>query len=157
MRLAEAGIPFRIVPGVSAGIGGPAYAGIPLTHRNHNSVGTFLTGQGTGGGVPDGIDWGAISRGSPVIVMYMVVKQLTVIAAKLIAAGRDPGEPVAIISHATTADQQVLETKLGECAEAAARAEPPAVVVVGSVVSFRSYLDWLGNLQGAPHPLPGSE
>ncbi len=68
LALVEAGIPFRIIPGISAGIGGLAYAGIPLTHRNVNSAVTFVTGHGTTGAMPETVDWAALSRGSPVII-----------------------------------------------------------------------------------------
>src|SRR5439155_5546434 len=71
LALAGAGIPFRIVPGITAGIGGPAYAGIPVTHRDTNSAVTFLTGHESDGGFHGGLDWEAIVRGSPVLVLYM--------------------------------------------------------------------------------------
>src|SRR5438309_6376948 len=90
LALADAGIPFRIVPGITAGIGGPAYAGIPVTHRDTNSAVTFLTGHDSDGGVPGGLDWDAIARGAPVIVIYMGLRHLDAIAARLIAAGRAP-------------------------------------------------------------------
>jgi uroporphyrin-III C-methyltransferase len=159
LRLAEAGVPFRIVPGISAGLAAPAYAGIPLTHRDHNSVITFLTGHGMSGDIPDSIDWVSVSRGSPVIVMYMAMKHLPRIVDRLIEAGRNPEEPVAIISRATTLEQEVLETRLGECV-AAARAtdiSPPAIVIAGSVVSLRSRLDWMERLQETLLPLPGRD
>src|SRR5205085_7968998 len=76
LALAEAGIPFRIVPGITAGIGGLAYAGIPVTHRDINSAVTFVTGHGSGGAVPNAVDWPAIARGSPVIVLYMGLRHL---------------------------------------------------------------------------------
>src|SRR5438477_70055 len=88
LALAEAGIPFRIVPGITAGIGGLAYAGIPVTHRDINSAVTFVTGHSSGGAVPDEVDWEAIARGSPVIVLYMGLRHIAAIAARLIAAGR---------------------------------------------------------------------
>ncbi len=158
MSLVEAGVPFRIVPGISAGIGGLAYAGIPVTHRDCNHAVTFLTGHDSGGAVPDGVDWTAIAKGSPVIVMYMALKHIEPIAARLIAAGRSPGEPVAVVSKATGAEQRVLESTLGSCAAdvAASRVEPPAIVVVGEVVRLRAALDWLGALDGrvlTPDPL----
>ncbi len=144
-RLAEAGIPFRIIPGITAGVGGLAYAGIPLTHRDHNSAVTFLTGHGASGEVPENINWRAIAAGSPVIVIYMALKHLPNIAEKLLSAGRDGNEPVALISRATLPEQTVLETRLSRCVADAAEAgiEPPALVVIGSVVSFREHLDWL--------------
>src|SRR5204862_3186231 len=108
LALAEAAIPFRIVPGITAGIGGLAYAGIPLTHRATNSAVTFVTGHNSDGVVPDGLDWDAIARGSPVIVVYMALKHLANISARLRAAGRSGDEPVAIVSKATTPEQRVL-------------------------------------------------
>ena len=158
MSLVEAGIPFRIVPGISAGIGGLAYAGIPVTDRDCNHAVTYLTGHDAGGAVPDGVDWNAIAKGSPVIVMYMALKHIEPIAARLVAAGRLPSEPVAVVSKATGPEQRVLESTLGTCAAgvAASGIEPPAIVVVGEVVRLRAALDWLGALDGrvlTPDPL----
>ena len=152
LTLVEAGIPFRIVPGISSGVGGLAYAGIPVTHRDTNSAVTFLTGHSVTGEVPDELDWESIARGSPVIVIYMALKHLERIAGRLMACGRDPDEPVAIVSKATTAEQQVLETHLAAChADATAAAiEPPSLVVIGQVVALRKGLDWLGALAGRP-------
>ena len=152
LALVEAGIPFRIVPGISSGVGGLAYAGIPVTHRDTNSAVTFLTGHTVTGEVPDELDWESIARGSPVIVIYMALKNLERIAGRLMACGRDPDEPVAIISKATTAEQRVLETHLAAChADATAAAiEPPSLVVIGQVVALRKGLDWLGALAGRP-------
>src|SRR5208282_3664311 len=146
LTLARAGVPFRIVPGVTAGVGGLAYAGIPLTHRDSNSVVTFLTGHNAAGVVPDEIDWQALARGSPVLVIYMALKHLAVLSARLIAAGRPADEPVAIVSDATLPSQRVLETTLGRAAAdaAAAAMAPPAIVAVGEVVRLRAHLDWLG-------------
>jgi uroporphyrin-III C-methyltransferase len=150
LALVEAGVPFRVLPGISAGIGGLAYAGIPVTHRDVNHAVTFLTGHDTTGLVPDGINWQAVADGSPVIVMYMALKHIEPIARRLLDAGRRPDEPVAMISRATLPDQQVLETTLGRAVSAVAEhaLEPPAMVVVGEVVSLRSALDWLGALRG---------
>ena len=163
LTLIEHGIPFRIVPGITAGIGGLAYAGIPVTHREVNHAVTFLTGHDSSGLVPDRIDWEGIARGSPVIVMYMAMKHIGQIAANLIAGGRSPDEPVAFVCNAATAGQQVLETTLSR-AEAdveAAGVEPPAIVVVGEVVRLRASLDWIGALtEGrrlAPDPFGARE
>jgi uroporphyrin-III C-methyltransferase len=150
LALVEAGVPFRIVPGVSAGIGGLAYAGIPVTHRDCNHAVTFLTGHDAGGAVPDGVDWNAVAKGSPVIVIYMALKHIEQIAIRLISAGRLPGEPVAVVSKATGVEQRVLETTLGACAAdvVAHGIEPPAIVVIGEVVRLRAALDWLGAMEG---------
>ncbi len=150
LALVRARVPFRVVPGITAGVGGLAYAGIPTTHRETNSAVTFVTGHGSSGEVPDGLDWAAIARGSPVIVLYMALKHLDRITANLLAGGRAASEPVAVISRATTPQQRTLETTLGRAAADAAAAgiEPPALVVVGRVVALRGGLDWLGALSG---------
>jgi uroporphyrin-III C-methyltransferase len=157
LTLVEYNVPFRIVPGISAGIGGLAYAGIPVTHRDINHAVTFLTGHNSSGLVPDAINWDAIGKGSPVIVMYMAMKHIAEISANLIAAGRSRDEPVAFVCNASTSAQQVLETTLGEAPAAALTSgiEPPAIVVVGEVVRLRGSLDWLGALAGRRlHPDP---
>ncbi|MHA1522906.1 MAG: uroporphyrinogen-III C-methyltransferase [Alphaproteobacteria bacterium] len=146
LALAQAGIKFRIVPGITAGVGGLAYAGIPATHRAINSVVTFLTGHDFRGRPPEGVDWQAIARGSPVIVLYMALKYLAQITSLLIQAGRDPGEAVALVANATLDDQQIVITTLAQAARDAAKAKiaPPAIVVVGEVVNLREHLDWFG-------------
>jgi uroporphyrin-III C-methyltransferase len=150
LALVEARVPFRIVPGISAGVGGLAYAGIPITHRSINSVVTFVTGHDATGLVPDSVDWAAVARGSPVIVVYMALKHLQLIAQRLLDNGRSPAEPMAIVSQATLPAQTVVETTLGACvADAAASGlEPPALLVIGDVVRLRAGLDWLGALTG---------
>ena len=150
LTLVKAGVPFRIVPGISAGIGGLAYAGIPVTHRETNSAVTFLTGHNVTGEVPDSLNWAAIAKGSPVIVAYMALKHLRTISDKLIEGGRPGSEPVAVVCRASTPQQRVLETTLARAPEDAAAAglEPPAMVVVGEVVRLRAGLDWLGALSG---------
>ncbi|MAS07908.1 MAG: uroporphyrinogen-III C-methyltransferase [Ahrensia sp.] len=146
LTLVEHGVPFRIVPGVTAGIGGLAYAGIPVTHRDTNHNVTFLTGHDATGVMPDAIDWAGVARSSPVIVMYMAMKHIGTISTRLIAEGRSPDEPVAFVCNATTAQQQVLETTLAraEADIAGAGLSPPAIVVIGEVVRMRAALDWLG-------------
>jgi uroporphyrin-III C-methyltransferase len=145
LALVEAGVPFRIVPGITSGIGGLAYAGIPVTHRDINSMVTFMTGHSAVGEVP-GIDWEAIARGSPVIVVYMALTHISEIAECLLTHGRSPEEPVAIVSKASTPTQLVVESTLASCAaDARAHAvEPPSLLVVGEVVRLRAGLDWLG-------------
>lgn len=158
LTLIEHNIPFRVVPGITAGIGGLAYAGIPVTHREVNHAVTFLTGHDSSGVVPDRINWKGIAAGSPVIVMYMAMKHIGQIAENLIGAGRSPDEPVAFVCNAATAEQAVLETTLSRAAVDAAESglEPPAIVVVGDVVRLRGSLDWLGALRDgkalAPDP-----
>jgi uroporphyrin-III C-methyltransferase len=158
LTLVAHGVPFRIVPGITAGIGGLAYAGIPATHRDTNHSVTFLTGHDSSGLVPDRIDWESIAKGSPVIVMYMAMKHVGAIAKRLIEAGRRPDEPMAFVCNAATESQQVLETTIGRAEEdlAASGLAPPAIVVVGEVVRLRAGLDWLGAASGRildPDPL----
>jgi uroporphyrin-III C-methyltransferase len=135
-------VPFRIVPGITAGIGGLAYAGIPATARDVNQVVTFVTGHSSSGEVPDAIDWPALAKGSPVIVFYMALRQIGIICGKLIECGRDAAEPVALISRASTPAQKVIVTDLAGAAAAAEAEglEPPAMVVVGGVVAYREIL-----------------
>ncbi len=148
LALAGAGVPFRVVPGITAGTGGLAYAGIPVTHGAMNAAVTFLTGHGPAGDVPGGVDWQALAKSSPVIVLFMGLSRLGDIAAKLMDAGREGTEPVAIVSRATRPDQQVMETTLGEAAADIEKNAPPspAITVIGEVVRLRSQLDWLGGL-----------
>ncbi|GAB5460306.1 MULTISPECIES: uroporphyrinogen-III C-methyltransferase [Hoeflea] len=150
LTLVEHHVPFRIVPGVTAGIGGLAYAGIPVTHRDTNHTVTFLTGHDSTGVVPDRIDWDGVARGSQVIVMYMAMKHIPTITSRLIGAGRSPDEPVAFVTDASTSTQQVLETTLARAADdvAASGLQPPAIVVVGEVVRLRPALDWMGAAAG---------
>ena len=158
LTLVEAGIPFRIVPGVTAGIGGLGYAGIPVTHRDVNHAVTFVTGHMAGGDVPENLDWAAIAKGSPVIVLYMALSHLPVIADTLIANGRKGAEPVALVRNASLKDQAVLETTLSTAAADVEREgfTSPAIIVIGDVVRLREGLDWLGALEGRilnPDPL----
>ncbi|MGD0142635.1 MAG: uroporphyrinogen-III C-methyltransferase [Rhizomicrobium sp.] len=145
LELARAGIPFRIVPGVTAGIGGLAYAGIPVTHRDTNHAVTFITGHGIDGKLP-ALDWSAISRGSPTIVIYMALAHADELAAKLMDAGRDRGEPAAIVSDATHGEQAVRVTTLEHLGREARASRAPAILVIGENVRLRAGLDWLGAL-----------
>lgn len=142
--LVEAGVPFRIVPGISAGVGGLAYAGIPVTARDVNSAVAFVTGHGEDGEMP-GFDWGALAKGAPVIVFYMAFRHLDQVVERLLAAGRRPDERVAVVSRAASPGQRVLESTIGTLrADVSdhAELEPPALLVVGDVVRYRARLDW---------------
>jgi uroporphyrin-III C-methyltransferase len=140
--LARAGVPFRIVPGITAGIGGLAYAGIPVTHRDTNHAVTFITGHGVDGKLTK-LDWAAVSRGAPTLVLYMARKFAGEIAQDLLEAGRDPSEPAAIIANATRPDQQVIVTTLAGLAAAAENAPALAVLVIGENVGLARELSWL--------------
>lgn len=148
--LVAAGVPVRIVPGITAGIGGLAYAGIPATHRDVNQAVTFLTGHDQTGDAPGAIDWAALAKSSPVIVAYMAIKTLPKISASLIAAGRSPGEPVAVVANATLPEMRVLETTLARVVDDVAESgiEPPAIICIGEVVRMRQVLDWMGQMAG---------
>lgn len=151
LTLVENKIPFRIVPGISAGIGGLAYAGIPVTHRDTNQTVTFITGHDSQGDVPQAVDWQEIAQTAQVLVIYMALKHSRQISQKLIAGGRSADEPVAIVADASLTTQQVVETTLGNLAEAIEQSgiAPPAIVVIGEVVRFRSSLDWLDKARAA--------
>jgi uroporphyrin-III C-methyltransferase len=142
--LVQHGVPIRIIPGISAGIGGLAYAGIPVTHRDVNQSVTFVTGHDQSGNTPGSLDWAAISKGSQVIVIYMGMKHVDRIRSALMAAGRPKDEPVAITTNATLPDQRVLETTLENCVEEAARdgIGAPSIICIGRAVLMRQALDW---------------
>jgi uroporphyrin-III C-methyltransferase len=145
-NLAKAGVPFRIVPGITSGVGGLAYAGIPATHRDTNHAVIFLTGHDATGKMPANVNWAAIATAAPVIVMYMGVKNLGDIAATLIEAGRTPDDPVAIVSNASLPHQQVAMTTLQSAKAFVESNEPPtpAIIVVGHASDWRALLDWYG-------------
>ncbi|MBU2993403.1 uroporphyrinogen-III C-methyltransferase [Octadecabacter sp. 1_MG-2023] len=150
--LVQHGVPVRIIPGISAGIGGLAYAGIPVTHRDVNQSVTFVTGHDQSGNATQSLDWEAIAKGSQVIVIYMGMKHIAQISASLMAAGRTADEPVAVVTTATTPDQQVLETTLGTITEDIAKGgfEPPAIICVGRAVQMRDVLNWQAQAAGIP-------
>jgi uroporphyrin-III C-methyltransferase len=144
LSLAAAGIAFRIVPGISAGIGGTAAAGIPLTHRRLARSVAFATGHDSSGDLAD-VDWAALSRGSEVLVFYMAQRRIGQIAERLIEAGRAADEPVALISNATRADQDVRICTLATAGSAVAGVPAGAatLILVGPTIALRPLLaDW---------------
>jgi len=143
-HLVKAKIPFRIVPGITAGIGGLAYAGLPATHRDTNHSVIFLTGHDASGKMPANVNWQAVATATPVIVMYMAVKNLDEIAEALIAGGRAKDDAVTIISNATLPQQAVAHTRLGEVREFLSHTElaTPAIVVLGPIADWRAVFDW---------------
>jgi uroporphyrin-III C-methyltransferase len=140
--LVARGIRFRIVPGISAGVGGLGYAGIPVTHRDINQAVVFLTGHDESGDVPAAVDWEAVANAAPVIVMYMAVKHLRTIADRLIAAGRSPSDRVAVVSNASLPGQMVVDGTIGDIERIESMITPPAIVVVGAVSALRGDFDW---------------
>lgn len=148
--LVQHGIPVRIIPGISAGIGGLAYAGVPVTHRDVNQSVTFVTGHDQSGETPSSLNWAALAQGSQVLVIYMGMKHAGPISKALMDAGRPGDEPVAVVSHATTPEQQVLETTLENMAHdiVAHDMQPPAIICIGRSVLMRQVLDWQGFAAG---------
>ncbi|MBU0513649.1 MAG: uroporphyrinogen-III C-methyltransferase [Proteobacteria bacterium] len=142
--LAEAGVPFEVVPGVTAGVAAPAYAGIPVTHRDHNVALTFITGHEDPAKKRTDVDWRALAWDKQTLCFFMGVGNLPRITAKLIKHGRDPATPVAVIRQGTTPQQRTLTGALAEIATKVERAKltPPAIVVVGTGVTLRHKLDW---------------
>ncbi|HEX6970660.1 MAG TPA: uroporphyrinogen-III C-methyltransferase [Limnochordia bacterium] len=150
--LCEAGIPFEIVPGITSAVAVPAYAGIPLTHRAVAASFVVATGHADPGAAGGGIDWAAIASAADTVVLLMAVRHLRAITARLIQAGRSPQTPAAVIEWGTTPRQRTVVAPLCELGAAAAAAGigPPAVVVVGEVVTRRQRLSWFerGSLFG---------
>jgi uroporphyrinogen III methyltransferase / synthase len=143
--LAEAGIPFEVVPGITAGVAAPAYAGIPVTHRDDASAVAFVTGHEDPEKGEDALDYDALARFPGTLVFYMGVKALPRIAERLIAAGRNADEPAAVVARATLPDQRTVLSTLEGIADAAGEAgiKPPAVTVVGPVAARRERIAWL--------------
>jgi uroporphyrin-III C-methyltransferase len=148
--LVAADIPFRVIPGISAGIGGLGYAGIPATHRDVNHAVTFVTGHLAGKHENELLDWAAIAKASPVIVIYMAMSRLSIISQLLMQAGRDGDEPMAIVTHATTRKQRVVTGTLSQAADLAAQhnLEPPSIIVIGGVVDLAQTLSWFAPQNG---------
>ena len=135
--------------GITAGIGGLAYAGIPATHRGAGHAIAFVTAHMAGGALPDDGDWGALAAmaaAGMTLAIYMPLGHIEAIAARLMAAGLDGATPAAAISRAATRHQRVLETRLDQAAEAVAAASlaAPAILAIGRIVTLRRRLDWLG-------------
>ena len=144
LALAAAGIPFRIVPGITAGIGGTAAAGIPLTHRTLARSVTLATGHDAHGDLAE-LDFAALAR-SDVLVLYMALRQARSIGARLIVAGRPPDEAVAFISDATTLRQHVTLATLDTAGAVAESLDQhaPTLIVVGPVLALRGMISpWL--------------
>jgi uroporphyrinogen III methyltransferase/synthase len=152
IALREAGIPFEVVPGVTAGIAASAYAGIPVTHRGMASAVALITGHEDPGKEHSALDWPALAAFPGTLVFYMGVRRLAEIASALIDAGRPPEEPVAVVEAGTLPGQRTLSGTLATIAEAVADAgvQPPSITVVGPVAALARELSWL-----PPRPLSG--
>ncbi|MBB1200705.1 uroporphyrinogen-III C-methyltransferase [Enterobacteriaceae bacterium 89] len=136
---AEAGIPFQVVPGVTAASGATAYAGIPLTHREHAQSVTFVTGHYKD---DTSFDWAQLAQSRQTLAIYMGTMKAAEISRQLIAHGRDSLTPVAVISRGTRADQQVAIGTLQQLESLAKDAPMPALLVVGEVVQLHHQLAW---------------
>ncbi len=140
--LIEAGSPFEVVPGVTAAAGCAAYAGIPLTHRDHAQVCVFATGHLKDGSV--NLDWAALARPHQTVVFYMGIGGISEICRQMIAHGLPPHTPAAVVQHGTTVRQRVLTADLGSLPERVTESgiAAPALIIVGSVVGLHEKLAW---------------
>ncbi len=148
--LVKMGIPVEVVPGVTSGIAAPAYAGIPLTHRNYSSSVTFVTGHEAAGKYRPEVNWKAIAQGSETLVIYMGIHNLTHITSELIAAGRKPETPIALIRWGTRPEQEELIGQLDTIVQQVEVTgfEAPAIAIIGEVVHLSQIL---------PHCMPSVE
>jgi len=142
--LAKAGISFEVVPGVTSAIAVPAYAGIPLTHRDYNSTVTFVTGHEDPTKKESDIAWDALAKSRGTLVFLMGVGNLPGIVENLMEHGRSPETPVAIIQNGTVPEQKTVTGRLHDITEKAQRegVKPPAIIVVGDIVNLRGELEW---------------
>ncbi|WP_260260282.1 uroporphyrinogen-III C-methyltransferase [Vibrio intestinalis] len=138
--LAENGVSFEVVPGITAAAGATAYAGIPLTHRDHAQAVQFITGHVQKDGKE--VDWSAVAQSNSTLVFYMGLKQSGYIADKLITHGLVDDMPCAIIENGTRREQKVLRGNLNDLPNMAKQAQSPALIVVGSVTSLHEKLNW---------------
>ncbi len=144
--LVKARIPFEVVPGITAGYAVPAYAGIPVTHRDFVSGVTFATGHEDPRKNVTTLDWSKIAASPMTLVFFMGVKYLAETARALVAHGCNPKTPVAVIRWGTRSNQQVVTGTLETIASKAAGIQPPAITVVGEVVKLRKHLNWFERL-----------
>jgi uroporphyrin-III C-methyltransferase/precorrin-2 dehydrogenase/sirohydrochlorin ferrochelatase len=146
--LAEAGVGFEVVPGITAACGVSCYAGIPLTHRDYAQSVVFVTGHLREGGV--NLDWGVLARPRQTVVIYMGVGALPRICEQLLAHGVPDSRPAAVVERGTTPAQRVVTGTVGTLAQRAAEAgiKPPALAIIGEVVSLRQRLNWFGEAIG---------
>ncbi|MGI9433490.1 MAG: uroporphyrinogen-III C-methyltransferase [Geminicoccaceae bacterium] len=151
LALVAASVPFRVVPGVTSGVAGPAYAGIPTTQRSVAQSVAFVTGHHAGGGGARSVDWAALAKGVDTIVVYMALRQIDTIAEALIRAGRPQDEPAALLTDATTASQHRIVTTLGDVAHRAHQLDHlgPTLLVIGQVVDLHQILSPLQQAEPA--------
>jgi len=145
--LADNGIPFEVVPGISSAVAVPAYAGIPVTHRGLASSFAVIAGHEDPGKASSSIDWEKLATGVDTLVFLMGMRNLPTIATKLLEHGRPPDTPVAVIEDGTSPEQKTVVSSLKDIEDKVKeyRLGPPAVVVVGEVVRLREKLRWFDN------------
>ncbi len=148
--LADEGIPFSVVPGITAAAGATAYAGIPLTHRDYAQSAVFITGHCKQNGQKEGKepDWQQLAATSQTLVIYMGLMRSEHIQQQLVEHGRSQATPIAIIERGTTSRQRVLTGTLADLAELAKQAVSPSLIVIGEVVALRERLAWFGETSG---------
>lgn len=143
--LSRSGVPFEVVPGITAALAAASYVGIPITHRQHASAVAFITGQQQSQGIPQEIDWSALARFPGTLVFYMGVTTAKDWTAKLLGAGKRADTPAAIVRRCTWSDQTVVRCQLQHIAERltpASRMRPPVIVIVGDVAALGKDFDW---------------
>ena len=147
--LVDAGVEWEVIPGISSGIAAAAYAGIPLTHRGHSSSVTFITGHDARGGDKQAVDWSVLAHSAGTLVIFMCAETIADIARKLVASGRSPSTPIAIVRCGTYQHQEVYSGTLGELIARDERGglmiEPPAIAIVGEVAALGAKLNWFGS------------
>jgi uroporphyrin-III C-methyltransferase len=148
--LAEQGIPYEIVPGITSGIAAATYAGIPVTHRDFASTFAMVTGHGRAEKNEDHINWSALASGIDTIAFYMGIGNLSNICENLIAHGKSAATPVAVIQWGTTEKQKTVTGNLATIEDVVANAQitHPAIILVGEVVNLREKIKWFPEFEG---------
>jgi uroporphyrin-III C-methyltransferase len=142
--LNAAGIDFEVVPGITSAISVPAYAGIPVTHRNMASSVAFITGHEASSKNEGAVDWEALAKNIDTLVVLMGITNMKAIMDKLIKGGKDPATPVAVIEKGTTPEQKTVVGTIADIHEKSYNAgiKPPAITIIGEVVNLREELNW---------------
>ena len=143
-KLAQQGVPFEVVPGVTSATAAATYAGIPITHRDYTASVAFLTGHEDPTKETSNVDWAKLATGAGTIVVYMGIKNLPIIVSNLLKYGRDPNTPVAVVRWASTPQQKSVVGTLATIADVVKEAgiKPPSLIIVGDVVTLREKIDW---------------
>jgi len=142
--LSEAGVPFEVVPGITSAISVPAYAGIPVTHRNVSASVAFITGHEAETKKESSVDWHGLANSVDTLVVLMGIRNMPHIMKKLMDAGRSPDTPVAVIEKGTTIDQRTITGTIKDIHNKTVEAnvKPPAITIIGNVVELRKEISW---------------